>query len=141
MPCLKGSYDAHLGPIIHVGILPGGLPTRSTQPAHGFPALLDTGAQITCISPRVVRALNLLPLGLRDVNSATGIVPVNTYLIDLVLPLGLKRVFRSGMLVMEFAADHLNAVQVLIGRDLFSRGTLILRPNGEFTFCMPRAGG
>jgi hypothetical protein len=82
--------------------------------------------------------LNLLPLGLRDVNSATGILPVNTYLIDLVLPRGPKGVFRSGLLVMGFAADHQNAVQVLIGRDLISRGTLILRPAppGDFTFCI-----
>ena len=140
MPCLKGRYEPYLGPIINVGVLPSGSSDPANLSPHTVPALLDTGAQITCISPRVVEALQLTPLGLRQVRSATGIVPLNTYLIDLVLPLGPQGLFRSGMLVVGFAVDHQNAVQMLIGRDLISRSTLILRPNGDFTFCMARPG-
>jgi hypothetical protein len=80
MPPLSGQCDASIGVIINVIVLPPGLiqpGTRITTSASTYPALIDTGASITCISPQVVQAVGLQPIGLQPVVSATQTVPVH----------------------------------------------------------------
>ena len=106
MPCLSGSFNTNTGPLINVGVLePGTLAPTSATPAQitTFPALIDTGASATCISPNVAQTVGLLPIGMRPMTSATHSVPVNVYLVDLLLPFGGAGFLVSGMQVMEFA--------------------------------------
>jgi hypothetical protein len=97
MPCLSGQFNHSLGILINVVVLPPGLlspgSTIST-PLTSFPALIDTGASITCISPQVVQAVGLQPMGMQAMVSATQTVPVNIYLVDLLLPFGTAGLFR-----------------------------------------------
>ena len=68
MPCLSGQFDPTIGVLINVIVLPPGLlvPGRPlTVPFTAFPALVDTGASMTCISPQVVQAVGVQPLGMR----------------------------------------------------------------------------
>ena len=57
-----------------------GLSLKAGDPRHIFKALLDTGAQLTAISPNVVRLLGLEPADLVEVTVASGqSVPVLKY--------------------------------------------------------------
>jgi len=101
-----------------------------------FPALLDTGASITCISLSVVQALNLVPIGMRPMVSATHAVPVNQYLVDLIFPFGSVIYIMSAMQVMEFVATNTTPFQILLGRDIICKGILTMSFDGHFTFSL-----
>src|SRR5437867_723696 len=106
MPCLSASFDPRIGPLMNIGVLPGGNPTpgvASHNQITAFPALVDTGASVTCISPAVASALGLQPIGMRMMSSATHSVAVNVYLVDLVLPFGSTGFIVHGAQVMEFS--------------------------------------
>jgi hypothetical protein len=54
MPALSGQFNPGIGPLINIGVLPAGLltpTTAQTMQVTAFPALLDTGASMTCVSP------------------------------------------------------------------------------------------
>ena len=56
---------------------------------YSFKALIDTGAQNTCITNEVVKKLNLSASGKSNINSAShSTVPVNNYRVDLFIPIG-----------------------------------------------------
>lgn len=137
MPCLSGRFDPGIGPIINVGVLqPGTMspPTTAATKIVTFPALIDTGASVTCISPHVAKTLGLQPMGMRPMLSATHSVPVNVYLVDLVLPFGAAGFLMAGAQVMEFATAGGSPFQILVGRDIICRGALTISFDGHFTF-------
>jgi hypothetical protein len=139
MPCLSGRFDPRIGPIINVGVLaPGSLTPVSGAPAQitTFPALIDTGASSTCISPIVAQTIGLSPVGLQPMTSATHSVPVNVYLVDLVLPFGSTGFVVSGTQVMEFAQAGSGPFQMLLGRDVLCQGTFTLSFDGHFTLAL-----
>jgi len=139
MPCLSGSYNPAIGPLINVGVLPGGTFNPAKPPAAPltvFPALLDTGASVTCVSPAVAQAVGLQPIGMRPMVSATQAVPVNAYIADLILPFGASGYVTPGAQVMEFIPITGSPFQILIGRDIICRGALTLSFDGHFTFSL-----
>ena len=88
MPALSGQFSLGISPLINIGVLPAGLltpTTAQTVQVTAFPALLDTGASMTCVSPNVAQTVGLQPIGMRQIVSATHTVPVPVYLVDLVL--------------------------------------------------------
>lgn len=139
MPCLSGQFNAAIGALINVGVLPAGtLQPGGTTPTQitAFPALIDTGATVTCISPQVVQTVGLQPIGMIPMVSATQAVPVNTYLVDLALPFGGTGFLMQGMQVMEFVTSSGSPFQILVGRDILSRGTFTMSFDGHFTFSL-----
>ena len=135
MPALSGRFDPGIGPLINIGVLPPGIftpATAQTTPITTFPALLDTGASMTCISPHVAQTVGLRPMGLRPMVSATQTVPVPVYLVALVLPFGTAGFILSGTQVVEFAPTGGSPFQMLIGRDIICRGILSLSFDGHF---------
>ena len=139
MPCLSGSFNPSTGPLVNVGVLPPGLlssPPGPTAQVTTFPALIDTGASATCISPNVAQTVGLQPIGMRSTTSATHSVPVNVYLADLLLPFGQAGFVVSGMQVMEFVPTGGSPFQILPGRDILCRGTFTLSFDGHFTFSL-----
>jgi len=137
MPCLSGRFDPNIGPLINIGVLPVGVLTPSfSGNIATFPALIDTGASVTCISQNVVQAVSLQPIGLRPMVSATHSVPVNVYLVDLFLPFGAAGFVIQGIQVMEFVPEGNAPFQMLLGRDIICRGTLTLSFDGHFTFSL-----
>ncbi|HAF21831.1 MAG TPA: hypothetical protein DCK93_02790 [Blastocatellia bacterium] len=138
MPCLSGKYNPQIGPLINVGLLIGGTlrPTKPPKGAKGFPALIDTGASGSCIAPAVAQSLGVSPIGMYPMVSATHTVPMNMYLIDIVIPFGGTTFALSGIQVMEFAPPAGSTFQVIIGRDIICRGVLNLGFDGHFSFCL-----
>jgi len=87
---------------------------------------VDTGASLTCISPDVAQALNLRPIGMRPLVSATHVTPVNLYLIDLFIPFGPTAVLRDATQVAEFAPPPGSPFHILLGRDIICQGVLTI---------------
>src|SRR5262249_49772397 len=98
-----------------------------------FAALIDTGANVTCISATVVQALQLQARGKRPMHSATHAVPVNVYLVDLVLPFGATAFLLDNRQVLEFATPANTPFHVLSGRDLPCQAVFPLSFDGPFT--------
>ena len=138
MPCLSGHYQPGTGPLVNLRVAKAGTLAPNSTPSSvtAFPALLDTGASRTCISPAVAQALRLQPVGMRPMVSATHAIPVNVYLVDLVMPFGNAGYVVAATQVMEFALHGSGPFQVLVGRDIICQGTLHISFDGHFTFCL-----
>lgn len=139
MPCLSGRYNKHTGPLINVGVLkPGALGVGSPQPSNivTFPALIDTGASGTCISPNVAQTLGLRPMGLRPMVSATQTRTVHVYLVDLVLPFGAAGFIVQATQVLEFAPIGNSPFQILMGRDIICSGVFTISFDGHFSLSL-----
>lgn len=96
-------------------------------------ALIDTGAQNTCISQKLASYLKLVPVSKIEVLSAAGHVSVNQYLVGLVIPIErlnqLSVLGSPATLVTEFQAN--THFDVLIGMDMLAECTLFVA-RGEF---------
>lgn len=75
MPCLNGKYNPQIGPVIDIKLVPAGTITLQNlqvpATAVDYPALIDTGATTTCISPAIAQALGISPVGKTPMASAT----------------------------------------------------------------------
>lgn len=109
------------------------------QPIIGpfeFSALIDTGASISCISPRVAQKLHLTPRGVVPMASANLNSLTNLYEVYL----DLSKVFKQPIgfdpiPVMEAPLPGQGNVDCLIGRDVLNRGVLIyVGYTGSFSF-------
>ena len=137
MPCLSSSFDPAVGPIINIGVRgPDQSSARPGEQLQAFPALIDTGASITCISNAVIQAIGLLPIGMREMVSATHQSPVNVYLVDLIIPFGATAHIRQGMQVMEFNQVGHSPFQILLGRDIICIGVFNISFDGHYTFSL-----
>lgn len=145
MPCLSVQFNPAVGPILSVVITPGGVVKAATiagQVPEGRPTnlLVDTGADITCISPKVASDLKLRSLGKKPVQVPTGPGTCNTYMIDLGVPFGdpfkgAETLVMDNLLVMEFLGANPN-YDGLLGRDILGRGFLTMAPfDRRFTIC------
>ena len=81
----SGEWDPVTGPRVEVGLLAG----RSWQPPQEIPrfhALIDTGAEETCISRTAATYLGIRdnPIGLRSVVTPSGRAQLNVYEVHLV---------------------------------------------------------
>jgi hypothetical protein len=139
MPCLSGQYNPAIGLLINVGVLPPGTVTPTgigNAQLTAFPALMDTGASNTCISPAVIQTLKLAPIGKLPMISATHTIPANQYLVDIALLFGPGALFVPNIQVGEFTAVPQSPFQILVGRDIICRGSLALSFDGHFTFSL-----
>lgn len=138
MPSLSGRFDPNIGVLINLGVAPantlGNLTVPSAVSVTTFPALVDTGATLTCISPSLATAIGVNPIGMRPMVSATHSVPTNVFLVDLVLPFGANSLILPSVQVMEFNAGNTTPFQVLIGRDIICRGVFTMSFDGHFSF-------
>lgn len=78
----------------------------------------DTGATGTCISKELVNKLKLIPTGLVNVHTPSGIGTMNKYMINLVLNNEVRFVNLS---VMDSEIGK-QGIDVLIGMDIISNG-------------------
>jgi hypothetical protein len=157
MPCLWLQHN-NSQLFIHVGILdattvsittPGGITTNIHAPPQMFIALVDTGAQKTMISTRVVQALGLQPQGMIAIQGVgPNVTHHNGYLfhVAFTIPLitaGQQVVPGSTVPVMVFI--HPTAIygaeltsttgfDVLLGMDILSSGSLKVEGSGHFSF-------
>jgi hypothetical protein len=137
MPVLSGKFSS-AGIILTLACLPPGVSDPATNPqSKQFPALLDTGASLTCISPKVAKALGVKPLGMMPVSSASHPnLPTNTYLIHIGIVFAGLIVWRSNIQVLEFQLAAGSPYDMLLGRDLICQGALTVSFDGHWTFAI-----
>jgi hypothetical protein len=147
MPCISGNFGP-AGILLQAVIIPSQEEFRALQQAGRtklYVALVDTGANCTCITPRVVQETGLVPIGKRDMVSASHVTPTNNYLFSLgLLAGGLQQqptgevsgsisVF-DGINGMEFNAGPAR-FDILLGMDVLRKGVLSFSFDGHFCFC------
>lgn len=102
-------------------------------------ALVDTGSTMTLVSSAIVRQLELMPLGKRQVIGIHGNTNKWEYRFRLALT---QTDDMNGSMVPFFLAEEilgadfekLSQFDVLIGMDVLSKGTLTIRPDGTGSF-------
>ena len=147
MPCLTRTFDPDVGPLISLGIAkPGTLasaPKNSPIEIRAYIALVDTGADVTCISGQIAIDVGLVLRGKKDMASALTVEAANYYLADIALPFGdpggsgpIQTQISGSIEIMEFQSNSQN-YQVLLGRDIISRGYFSMSSwDNRFTICM-----
>jgi gag-polyprotein putative aspartyl protease len=151
VPCISGSFNPIDGIYYQVIILPVGKagfdgPELINQQFHYFKALLDTGAQITCISQRVSERLELVPRGRGTIVSASETTETNIYLfrVGFVMsgvPSTVPGTFSGNLEVfgnfegLEIHAENDDDVDVLLGMDVLARGNFSLGFDGRWMLC------
>ncbi len=120
--------------------------SQRQKESRAFRAIIDTGAQRTCISQRVISALDLLSESKVKMKSTTGTSAVNQYQLGIFIPIekqtpvgiidGKINIQReiallgsSSTVVMEFKAP--DNFDVIIGMDMLSDCNLFVA-HGEF---------
>lgn len=145
MPRIRGNAGSGK-PIVRVALLPA-LPSVAPISSDAASsrldmlecrALLDTGADGTSVCQSVARAARLRSFGKRSVVGIGGQNYHRTW--------GLYLGFLAGENASPFVlAEPLLAVEipdngwfeVIVGRDILTKGTFIMRPGGEFEFDLP----
>lgn len=97
--------------------------------------LWDTGASKSSITQRIVDDLNLIPVGNTNIGTANGVVTVNTYFVDFILPNG---VLVKNVLVS--CADLGDDIDILIGMDIIRHGDFSITNTDDkttFSFRIP----
>ncbi len=140
MPCITVSFDPAVGPVINLGIAKAASIKGATADKKSAVivcnALVDTGADVTCISPELAAEVGLRPIGKRRMATATSVVPVNTYLVDIVLTFGAVSLVLESIEAMECQLDTPH-YQALLGRDMIANGLFSMTGyDKRFTICM-----
>jgi hypothetical protein len=136
MPCLSRGFEVRIGPLVQICISPPGtLPLSSPHQISTVWALIDTGAEQTCIAPSVAAAAELGPIAMQRMRSATHAVDVNVYLVDLLIRLE-SYVSYPGVQVAEFPQPVAgSSFEAILGRDILCRGSFFM-VNDIYTLCL-----
>ncbi len=94
-------------------------------------ALWDTGASKSVLSEALVKSLNLVSVGKREVHHGDGVSDKAAYMVNLMLP---NHVGVVGIEATEFPASH-NHFTVLVGMDVIGLGDFTVT-NVEGRTCM-----
>ncbi len=150
MPCIWGQHNKSQL-FLDLTVVPANLLPSILQPAPGqaphnlqvFKALIDTGAQATCITANVAAAIGLIPLGKKTVSGVGGTQSHNYYLFNIGFPMGVlgPNNILSGQVF--FFANSIQGVElamtgsgfdVLLGMDVIGSGSLAVEGSGTFSF-------
>ena len=104
---------------------------------------MDTGADTTCISPKVVKDVGLSPIGKKLVGGATGSRATNYYEFAVGLQIGEVTIPSPGQTQADFSFQMIEegsewpgnpsrGFEVLLGRDILCRGIFALSFDGHF---------
>lgn len=106
-------------------------PKSQYPPGKNYRAIWDTGATNTVISPRVVSECSLKPIGMVNMNTANGVLPSHTYLINMILP---NKAGFSNVKVSE--SEHIvGNFDLLVGMDIIGAGDFaVTHHDGKTTF-------
>lgn len=136
MPCLASHFNTQQQQLFFdLSISASSLhPDRHDNPSP-CRALIDTGATNTCISPRLVKELKLIPVGKMEMVGLGGIIVQPYYIIDVYLPFKNESFLITGLHVSVFHAQ--DGLDVLMGMDIIGLGHLSVDAfAGRFTFCV-----
>lgn len=145
MPCIWGEFS-NSQIILNVGIFPVDFIAKAKVGTAAsldvFPALLDTGAQTTCITKNVAEKVGLDPIGKVPVQGVSGVADHNNYLFLLGFVFGNPKkkqasgtahIVETPIQGAELAIEG-GKFEVLLGMDVISMGSLSVQGNGHFSF-------
>jgi hypothetical protein len=151
MPCIWGRHDKSQV-FVDVVIAEDAFADRlfaadgsnPQTPLHVYRGLIDTGAQSTCISRKVVEELQLAPIGRIPIRGVSGIRDHNFYLFRVGFEFeapsrqpGVKQVtvhiVESPITAVELGAED-GDFDVLLGMDIIGLGSLKIDGDGSFSF-------
>ncbi len=145
MPRLTVPFDPVIGPIADVVIAPPDTihtgADAASRRARTYKALVDTGAEITCITQEIAREVGLRVTGIAPMASASGTHNANLYIAYVYVPLSGSGARAIGLIcnaaqVLEVSGDR--HYQALLGRDVLERVTFTLDgPGRRFTLEIP----
>ena len=155
MPCIWGEHD-NSNIFLDVTIVPAisTMPTipvaynsQMMQSLPRFRALLDTGAQSTCITRVAATKMGLPSAGTCPIHGVSGTQDHNSYLFQVGLFLDMSFIESDGNLISRGMLSILNKkirgaefsamdgeFDVLLGMDVISTGSLKVEGNGTFSF-------
>lgn len=151
MPCIWGRHDGSQV-LLSVAILDDSVVTRfasaergaETVTMHVFNALVDTGAQATCITSAAAERVGLAPIGKVPIQGVAGLSFHNNYLFRVGFAFGVigeRREARMGSLHVvdtPIQGAELNIADsdfdVLLGMDIIGIGSLKIDGDGSFSF-------
>jgi predicted aspartyl protease len=136
MPSLSRGFEIRVGPLVQISIgSPGTEPAAFPHQLQTVWALIDTGAQQTCISPSVAVAAQIEPIGMQPMRSATHVVNTNVYLVDLRIRLD-SFVLYPGVQIGEFPQQPKGSrFDAILGRDVLCKGRFIMEKD-RYTLCL-----
>ncbi len=110
---------------------------------HIFRALIDSGAQSTCITSDAATKVGLIPVGKVPIRGVSGLNYHNNYLfkVGFAFGIGEKLPGKADVHVfvnpIEGAELNFTSSQfdVLLGMDVISQGSLKIDGDGTFSFC------
>ena len=132
----SGEWDPETGPRVEVGLFVG-RGWQSPREIPRFQALIDTGAEETCISRTAAACLGIRdnPIGLRSVVSPSGRARLNVYEVHLVFFIAPTFTQMLEMEVVETKTDS-HDWDVLLGRDVLSRAMFTMDFGGRFAIAL-----
>mgnify|MGYP001819874489 CR=1 FL=1 len=142
MPCIWGTHNRSQL-FLSIAVFPPnlqGAPTNITA----FKALIDTGAQSTCISSTVAQAVGLRPLGKKTISGVSGVAAHNYYSFHIgFMQIGLagpNNTAQGNLAILDPPIDGVELAisgqgfDVLLGMDVIAIGSLAVEGNGTFSF-------
>ncbi len=131
----SGEWDEQVGPLIEVGLFAGGFPEARDIPR--FKALLDTGAETSCVSRTAAAILNIRdrPVSTRTVSSPSGRADLDVYEVSLVFFITPSALQVLEMEMIEAKSDS-DDWDVLIGRDVLKNAIFMMDFAGHFAIAV-----
>lgn len=132
----SGSWDTQVGPCVEVGLF-AGRDWEHPEDIPRFQALIDTGAEATCISRTAAALLGIrdMPVSIRRVTSPGGSADLNVYEIHLVFFVSPTYLQIREMEVMETKSDSPDW-DVLLGRDVLKQSIFTMDFSGRFAIAL-----
>jgi hypothetical protein len=151
MPCIWGKHNQSQA-FLNVAVFDAGIVERvSTSQLgddfkmHVFKALIDTGAQATCITSSAAEKVGLIPVGKVPIRGVSGLQYHNNYLFKVGFAFGTVEganevrdanvhVFAKPIEGAELNFSN-SKFDVLLGMDIISMGSLKIDGDGSFSYC------
>ncbi len=143
MPALSGKFNPQEGVIWKVGFIAWNQEVpNNIDRIHICSALVDTGADVTCISKKVAKELMLEPSGKIDMHSARELSEVNTYDVQPAILFGAMPNLEGNLQGEMMIFDPITAPEftphrnydALIGRDVICKRVFTMSFDGHYTF-------
>lgn len=152
MPWIRGKLDNRRA-IVDVGLQPTLIAAEAVSPLtnaapfniNPLRGLIDTGAQITCVTRNAAQAVGLRPKGKRMLGNVHNIEPHTAYSFVLGVwyevdngdPQNTTRGYYGFDAVLGCDFKDNSDFDVLIGMDIISQGDFSSKRNGEFEWFLP----
>ena len=132
----SGEWSYETGPRVEVGLF-AGLGWQPPRETPRFQALIDTGAEETCMSRTAAVSLGIRdnPIGLRSIVSPSGRAQLNVYEVHLVFFISPTFTQILEMGVVETNTDS-HDWDVLLGRYILSRAMFTMDLGGRFAIAL-----